>query len=453
MRHPIRLASVILSPALLLSAMGCSPCGGEVERIAALASGETLVIDGACVIRESVTVPAGATVAGGTFELDGAHHVRLTPSPDAATPTTLRDARVTGGSSLGTRGGYAIGIVGEGHARIVGGELVIERGAGVAVFGATVLLEDVSMQGNLVPENVVSLPDPHDAALFASYAVASMDGADVTVAGGDSARFTSAGFACQDASLTARDTTLTEHLGNGIIAYGCDLTLERVEVAGTVTGAMRTVMGIAAEASTIAATDVRIHDADGYGAFMRETDATFTAPVLERVRQAGLWAEDGSDLAVAGGTFTDLRGAGIAAVGARSLSITDTAITGTATAGIPTSSGLSSSMMGDAILAVQTDTAMTIELTGVMLVGNERIGLLLDGGDGELAPTITDVTVEPAGAALGAVAQNFTALPATWDDDIVRDASTEARDVSAAVLDVSDGNPLGILMPPTLMAM
>lgn len=435
------LSFVALSAALF----GCGvPCGGEAERIAALTSGETLALDPACVISEPVTIPAGARVTGGTFVMDAGERIVVTSSGDTSMPTTLEGAHVSGGS-----GTYTIGVMGTGAAHIGRTTLVLERGAGIVAFGATVTIDDVHLTGNVDPSALISLPSGPPGDRFATFAIVAEDGATVTITGSDASRFARAGVWCNGSTLVATGTEVNETVEAPILLVDCDATLDDVEVSGTLAAIGRPGMAIASLASSVEATDLFLHDAPGYGVYAVGSELTFHTPRVERIEQGGIWAATGTTLELDGGTFSDNEGAAIAAVGAEVLTVRDATITGTVEAPIPTLSGMGVDRMADGIHVAEGSAPMTVTLERVMLVGNERIGLVLDGGGAMLATSITDVTVMAPDTALGAVAQNVTALPVTWDDGITRDGSA-ARDAVAPSLEVSDGTPYGILMPPTL---
>jgi len=436
---------------LALSALsGCAPaCGDEVIRIEALLSGQSLVIDPACVIRTSVTVPAGATVSA-TFDLPADAAIHLTPSPDGMPPTTLRDSHLEGG---GTRA--SVMIEGSGSARIEGLEANLVRGTAIAALaGAQLTVVDLHLAGNVDPTQLISLPNPAPPERFAIYGVVALDGASVVFEASASPsrieRFASAGIGCGSASMALVDLVLHESRGVGVLAVDCALSLERVEIDATLASPGLPGIGIAASGSTLNVDTLSLHDAPGFGLFATGTESTLTGVSLERMEQAGLWVEGGSRLTVTSSTLRDNAGAAIAAVGASALRITDCEITGTDMAPLPTLGGLASDPMGDGIhVAERPGTALEVTLTRVDLAGNERVGLVLDGAGESLSLAIEAVEVDAPATALGAVAQRVSGLPADWDMGVVR-VSSAARDAVAAELTVSDGTPYGILMPPTL---
>lgn len=450
MRRPTTVRTIL--GALSMGAMlaGCEPsCGDEVARIEALLSGEALVLDPACVVRSSVTVPAGATVSA-TFDLPADATIHLAPSPAGMPPTTLRDARIEGG---GTRA--SVMIDGEGAARIEGLEGHLTRGTAIAALnGARVTVLGLQLTGNVDPAQLLSLPTPAPPDRLATYGIVALAGASVVFEPAPSAsrieRFASAGVGCGSATISLVDLVLHESRGVGVLAVDCDLTLLRVEIDATLASPGLPGIGIAAAGSTLSADTLALHDSPGFGLFATDTASVLTGVTIERMAQAGLWVEGGSRLTVTSSTLRENAGAAIAAVGASALRITDSEIADTETAPLPTRGGFGSEPMGDGVhVAELPGTPLEVTLTRVDLIGNTRVGLVLDGGGESLSIALEAVEVDAPETALGAVAQRVTDLPADWDADVVR-VSSAARDAIADALTVSDGTPYGILMPPTL---
>src|SRR5690606_6390265 len=96
-RLPRSLLHVLLGGATCV-ASACDPCSGVAARIEALAAGETYAVPEGCVVREALTIPAGARVEGAQIELEPGESIALSPSPDAARPTVLAGATVRVGN-------------------------------------------------------------------------------------------------------------------------------------------------------------------------------------------------------------------------------------------------------------------------------------------------------------------------------------------------------------------
>lgn len=437
----------ILLVTAIASAAACDPCSGIVARIEGLGSGESYRVPAGCIVTEPVTVPAGASVEQGTFELEHGESITLAPSPDAAHPTTLSGATVRGGNDAAP----IVVARGAGDVAIRSSSFELVRGIAIGISGARAWIDEVSITGNLDPARALEVPSPPDPAALATYGVAVIEGANVTATSLAVRRVAIAGLSCTRSTLVVMGGTLEQNLGIGLWAQECDATLGDVEIARTLAAPLRPGMGIAARASTIGATGLHLHDAPGYGLLAAGSDVSLGAPRIERLEQAGVWVEDRSTLVVGGGTFEDNRGAAIAAVGAERLEVFDATIARTALAPIPTGTGTSLERMGDGIHVVQlAGVASAVELGDLLLTRNERVGVVLDGAMSPLLFSVVRTRVETAGSELGAIAQNVASLPAGWDAEVTRVGSAATLDATAAPLIVSEGGLAGILMPPTI---
>jgi hypothetical protein len=443
------MAVMVLCGAPSASCAGPSAeCASDATaaRIAALGAGETLELASTCVVSGALTVPAGATVRGGTFMLGRADSVTLTASADGTPLTTLEGARITGGSERSS-----VRVLGSGSARIADTTFEIERGTAIGVDGARVEVQDVDIVGNIDPARVLDVPDPAPPDRFATYGVAVIHGGSVTITGGRIARLASAAIVCTDATLALTDVVLDENRGAGLLAFTCEVRATRVEVTRTL--ALPGV-GIALfDGSTLATGEsLHLHDASGYGLFASASTISLTHPVVERMAQAGVWAENGASLTITDGMFDDNAGAAVAAVGASLLDVRTTMVVGTRSALLPTSEGAGADRFADAIHVAQLSSqACVVSIADVVLIDNERVGLVLDGGGDAVALTVARTRIEGTESALGAVAQNVDELPPTWDADVMRIGSPLSLDPAAGVLIVSDGSgAVGVLMPPTI---
>lgn len=439
----------------------CAPCDSSaalVARIESLASGERLDV-GECVISEAVTVPAGAVVEHGVFELPAGASITLVPSADDAPVTTLIGSRVRGGA--GGAGGddrrdaASVRVEGPGRARIEGVELELARGIGIGVAQADVEIDRTQLVGNVDPEHpdYLSLSIPALPGVLATYGIAVVDTAHVTITSTSVRRMATAGVICDAATLVASDVAFSENRGFGLRSFGCTVTLTDADVHDTVSAPGLPGVGIDAELGTeLTATRLQLHDAPGYGLLVRASEATLDAPSIARMQQAGAWAEDGAILSVTGGVLEDNAGAAIAAVGASSLEVRETRVTSTTSASIPSPGGGGAERMADAIhVAQRAGMPCTVTLAGLTLIENVRVGVVLDGAMEPLTVSIERTRIETSGTQLGAVAQDVAALPAAWDADIARVGSAATLDATAGRVEVSGGTGLsGILMPPTI---
>jgi len=448
-RAVVGMALMALCATASASCGGPSPeCASEdiASRIEALGAGETLEIASTCVVSGALTVPAGATVRGGTFVLGRADSVTLTASADGTPLTTLEGARITGGSERSS-----VRVVGPGSARIANTTFEIERGIAIGVDGARVELEDVDIVGNIDPALVLDVPDPAPADRFATYGIAAIHGASITVSRGHISRLASAAIVCTDGTVELTDVVLDENRGAGLLAFTCEVRATRVEVTRTL--ALPGVgIGLFSGSTLDTGESLHLHDASGYGLFASMSTVSLTHPVVERMAQAGVWAENGASLTITDGMFDNNAGAAVAAVGASLLDLRTTMVTGTRSALLPTSEGAGADRFADAIHVAQLPgQACVVSIADVVLIDNERVGLVLDGGGDTVALSVVGARIEATGSALGAVAQNVDDLPPIWDAGVVRMGSPVTLDPGAGVLVVSDGSgAVGVLMPPTI---
>lgn len=441
-----------LPPALALATVACivsacDPCAGVVASIESLGAGETYVIPVECTVTEPVTVPAGGSVEGGTFELERGESITLEPSPDDGRPTSLASTIVRGGNDAAP----AVVARGTGHVSIASVSFELERGIAIGISGASATLSTVTILGNVDPLRAAELPVPAEPAEIATYGVAAIEGASLRATELDVRRVAAGALACSSATLDVTGAELIETRGIAVTLFDCLATLDEVEIADTIPAPLRPGVGIAAGTSEVTATRLHVHDSPGYGVLAYGGEITLLMPVVERLAQAGVWVERGATLSVEGGTFTANRGASIAAVGATRLEVRETVIADTALAPIPSMGGTSLERMGDAIhVAQRAPTASEVELRDLSLMNNERVGVVLDGAMSPLILSITGTRVETTGTQLGALAQNIAALPAAWDAEVTRVGSAVALDPVAGTIVVSEGGLTGILMPPTI---
>lgn len=445
------MRTVLLFASVVLAACGqaCPSSSELVARIEALRSGERIDL-GACVVSEALEIPAGATVEGGTFELPDGAAVSLAPSPEGAPATTLRGATVRGGFR---ENAARIRIAGKGLARIEDGVLEVDGGIGIGVVAARVDVDGVQLTGNFDPSRVLELPVHAALDGLATYGIAAIGGAHVTLTGGTIERFVSAAAGCIGSTIELDGTAIAENRGFGIQAFDCTLGLSGVSVHDTVSAPGLPGIGIVADMGTqLTATQLELRDAPGYGLFVSASNAELDAPRIERMRQAGVWAENGATLSITGGMLDGNAGAAIAAVGATRLDVRETSVVATSEAPIPSPGGGGADTMADAIHVAQlAGTPCTVVLSDLTLSHNDRVGLVLDGAMEPLAVAIERTRIETSGTELGAVAQNVADLAEEWDVGITRVGSAATLDRTAAALTVSTGSDLvGILMPPTI---
>jgi len=407
----------------------------------------TEVVSTACVFSGSFVLPPGAVLHGGTFDLGENDTITLMPSSGGdRRPTSLDGAHVVHGASTAS-----VRVEGAGHAAITATTFDVTRGIAIGVSGASVTVDDVVVQGDVHRIDGLELPMPTPA----TYGVAAIHGATVTITQSQISAMAIAAVVCTDSTVTLVTTVLDSNRGLGVLAFGSTVHATDLEIRGTISALGLPGMGIALLAGSTLATGARLHlhDAPGYGVFANGGSVTLTDPMISHMGQAGIWAEDVTLLSVSGGTFDANAGVAVAAIGVTRVDVHGATVTGTTNAPLPTMGGMGSESMADALHLVQrAGSPSTITLADLTLTNNARIGAILDGGGDPLALTVATTTVDGSGSELGVVAQHVASLPVGWDGGITRHGSTAMLDASAAILVVSDGvGPLGILMPPTIM--
>lgn len=441
-----RFATLVIVAA---SWVGCGPtCPGDADlraAVAALGAGQTYVLDDRCVVHAGLELSSGATLEGGTYELVEGQSLHVIAS--SAAPTTLAHVHVRSTSSAA-----AIVVDGAGAARVSDVDVVLDSGIGIGVREGEVTLEDVTIEGDVDPANVLELPVPADPSTLATFGVVVVGGR-VSLARADVRHVATAGVLCESAELDVDASVIAENRGVGIEGFSCVMGITSTEVFGTLSAPGLPGLGVVAAAtSTLTSSTLTVRDEPGFGVLVDGSSATLSAPTIARLGLAGVHARNAASVDVRDGTFTAVAGSGILSIGASRIAVARTTIADTTPAPILTPGGAGSMTMADGIHVVQDATVdTTIRIDDTTLRNNARIGAVVDGATRSVDLVLTAVRVEGSGAELGLVAQNVAALPAGWDADVIRVGSPLTLDGTAPLLAVSTGSgALGILMPPTI---
>ena len=253
-------------------------------------------------------------------------------------------------------------------------------------------------------------------------------------------RVTVRGFAAFGVLAVESSTAWTggasaDHIGVGVEIYGGTATLTDVELTGARQDVAPTESfgGLFAGGAEVTTTRVRVSGGEVFGLFHDDADATHVDLVAEDNGFAGVWAQDATALRLSG-TGTSIRDngfAGVAAFRVGTVAIADATIGGTVE-GLATTGPTGAVRAADGLHLVDSPTAT---LDRVVLLDNDRIGLLADlGGASTAGFAVRDVRVRGTGGRLGAVAQNGTIDPG-WDAAVVREGDTAINDamVTAAL--------------------
>lgn len=412
------------------SASGCAPAtcdeAGLTAALAAASEGDVVEL-GACRVDGTFEVPAGVTLRG----IEGA----VLSSADAEAPvlTLAAGARV---EALRVESAARAGVVarGDGFA-IVDVEVEVERGIGIGLAGSGQLAR-VRVEGPVTAENatdatwvrVVAAPvspgacpsadcecEPGETdpalgracdeegrwaswtAVFGVYLV----GGTVTLEDVEIRGFARFGLVADDASLTWSGGLVRDGIGVGVLARGGHATLLDVEVAGIVEGlrGIPSYSVIASEGARLDTERVRLVEGQRFGLLTLEATGAHEALSVEDHGDVGVWVGQSDDFTLSGALLGN-GFAGLVVASSAHVAITDARVEGTRTVRRSTST-FGAREVGDGVHL--TDSLDDVTLTRVSLAANERVGLLVDLGAGA-GPVFDAVTVDAAGAALGAVA-------------------------------------------------
>jgi hypothetical protein len=358
----------------------------------------------------------------GQTTIAGSDPITLLPGSPA---TTLRGARIESASGFGVR------AEGPGSVAIEDVEVIVSLGVGLGVRGVdSVSIADVVALGPVDASNASAQPSSAtpDPASSATHGAALDSVRSASVTGLTVAGFAYFGVLSLESDLDWAGGDATGNLGAGVMVSGGTATIEEVVVCGTLLGARALSFALLSVGATLETRAILVCESASFGVFQQGGSATHVDLVSERNEGPGLHAQNGTStqLGGAGTALTGNRFSALTFVDASGVSVRDASIEGTARA-TRVFGEVGTIMIGDGIHLVRT-SGITIE--GVRLEANERAGLFIDGGGAPLSGfTATSVTVDAAGAALGAVMQNGSAPPG-WDDGIVRLGVTEANDAS-----------------------
>lgn len=413
-------------------------CGSErlAEALERAYRGDTVRV-GTCRLEGSFTVPEGVTLEGqgdGSVLAGGAEGPVVVLEADGA-ETVLRAV------SIESDGPFGVYARGGGAARLEGVRVVATRGVGLGLEGlSTATLEDVSAAGPVTEENAESFdprPSERDTAILGLFMVRVSDAelARVEVNG-----FAGFGAILAEGSTHWRWGNASKNLGCGLTVQGGSALLEELVLCDTFRGAsLVPAYGGYFPDAEVETRDVEVCAAEGIGMLHLGGEADHTGLSAHGNDEGGLWAQAirAFELRGAGSAIYDNRFVGLALLEpVGSVEIADASIEGTAEM-LRFYAGAETVTSGDGIQLVRP--AGAVDLAGIRLDGNERVGLLLDSPAQPSAITIADLLVDGVDDALGAIAQGAD-LPEGWDDGVSRLGATEANDAAhEGALQVAEG--------------
>ncbi len=437
---------------------GVDVCEGLDAALAAAAPGDVVTVRRSCspmLAGRAITVPAGVTlradhvrtepfdvrIAGAGVE----PAVTLVPSDDPLVPTRISGVEVS------SPGRAAIVVRGEGHARIDDVRVLITAGIGVGVERATVSIEGSAIHSDFSPARRDEEPVPADAARVGTWGVVARDAADVTITDTGMSSFANGCTAVIGATVRVTRGRFFVCRTHGVLAYGGTVELADSQLDNLYASTGGTSRGLVVAGGAMATvTGLDAFDDEGDAVFVDAASASLTTLTTRALGGAGVWAQRAASVSIGGASMIEgARGGGVVAIGASEVNVRDTTVRAVASAMLPRAGG-GSAAFGDGISIVGIVMPPTVQITDVVLDGNARVGLLVDGG-GLAIPTLTLLRIDArgTGAQLGAVAQNVMSLPPAWDMGVMRTGSPATLDAAAGVLDVAAPSA-GIVMPPTI---
>ncbi len=408
---------------------GIPPCAaGALEAALSTAGPGDVVEVGACRAEGRFRVPSGVTLRG-----DGPS-VSVIASAGTAIEL-LGDATVEG---LRIEHGAGHGIGSLGAASVTIRDVEIFSTLGRAAIGisdvASVSITDVTLAGPVTSESVAQMlpeqPTAMDTALHGlvliNVANASLERVDVTGYG-------TCGVASSSSTLSWVGGSASGNLGIGIWIDGGNAALQDVVVEETLRG-FRGVTSYGLLSTRMASLQTqnmtvrRTHSGIGT---LHDTGSVAHESLLAEGHSAGaVVAQRTTSMALVGGSrLLDNDFGGLLAAEAGGLVVDDVRIERTRQVR-RLEGNWGNVQIGDGIQLASPPAGTT--LRNLTLLGNERAGILLDlGGADTSAVTLTSVTVDADGSALGAVVQNGAQLSG-WDAGIAREGAALVNDPTFA---------------------
>lgn len=399
----------------------CDP-DGLTAALAGASAGDEVEV-GACRVEGSFDVPAGVTLFGqgiGVSTLVGLTDDAVVDVTAGETATVVRDLSI---ESLTT----GVRVREEGDARVERVDVDAIRGVGLSAHDVTGLaVTDVVLHGPVTRENAGDVPQPPEPRLTATTGIVLLDAV---------AQLTSVdvrGFAAWGATLFYSETTWTgghvaPNLGVGLWVNGGRATLEDVEIRETMQGAsiVPSLTLLAMCDATVSSTRLSLQDNDGPGMLVIGASGHHADLVVRDGDDAGIILQGAADFELAGAEIVGNVLGGVLSRASTDVTLRDVRVEHTRLGSIVTGAGVTE--MGDGI---QLSASTNVRLERVVLVDNERVGLLVDlGGVQGAGLALEDVEVTASGEAFGAVMQNGE-VPDGWDEGVVRMGAAAANDAA-----------------------
>jgi hypothetical protein len=441
--------------AAVCAASCAEPCDAASAHAAldAARPGDTVRL-GACRIEGPLVVPGGVSLVGA-----GRGRTIVHASEGDVITVGFGEPRIISDLTIESDGerAFAAGTPPNAHVTIARVDVRATRGVGVDLTGTmAAILTDVDIAGPVTAENASTIPadaGPADTAVIGLDARQSVSVDHVMLENVSIHGFAGIGARLYGVSSRWTGGVVSGNLGTGILAMdtGIDLgiTLEDVEVRGTMRGRRDAAFGIVVRLAGLSSSGVTVCDNEGYGFVEVENFfAAHTGLTVARNAGPGVWIQDsyGAMTTLRGSTISDNHAAGVVIVSGFDVAIEDSAIERTVAGNVISREGTMIEI-ADGLHAVDPDA---VALQDVSFADNTRVGILLDiPGDTTMPPDLTfdRVGVDATGDARGAILQNAIGIvpPGGWDDGITRTGAATADATLTAPLDVLAPIPTALL--------
>jgi hypothetical protein len=309
----------------------------------------------------------------------------------------------------------------------------------------SVVLRDVRIVGTVTIDNADEASIIGDAgAEYPTHGlvVASVPTADLEAV--EVSGFSQFGVLAVESGLDWNGGNASANLRTGLMVRGGSANLVDVAIDETLIGVAAYAYAGVFDETSVRTSGVEVSDSAQYGLVHVGSEVDHTDLRAQGNGHAALWAQDCSSFSLSGEltVLSDNTFAGVIVIGTDEVALSDARIDATAL-GTRVDGEMGRIEVGDGVQLQVLDSSVT--LRGLTLEGNERAGVVIDLGGGDMSGlTIEDVSVSGSGDELGVVAQRGEPTDG-WDEEVAREGATEANDASFTTpLDVvTQGIPRG----------
>lgn len=386
------------------------------------------------------------TAPGGSVSVSGCTINGTVDIPDEVTLDGSGDSRIIGNVTLGSGSGLvgmavdspgtvAISAAGPGAAvtiRNVG--VRVERGAAISIADRGATLDRVTLEGNVEDADVV--PTNPMASDYATHGLvlsnAGSPDAPVLLTEVSASKFARFGALFLNSHASWNGGQVANGLTTGLMADGGSLELTAVVLGPMMQGVqvLPAFGGLFVNGCDVSTRDLAVDGNQGYGLLHDGSIAAHENLVATGNGDAALWVQRSSSFALTGEN-TEVSGnvlAGLVVVDTPDVLVRGATFRNN-TLGTRISGTIGRVDTGDGIQAQISDGAGLV-IDNVTMVGNERVGVILDVASGNVDGAVMNVSVDGSGEQLGAIAQGPDGLIDTgaWDATITRLGDTTIND-------------------------